>query len=81
MIEKVGNVAVDMCIDCIDHNKEKNQPLKGIILNPLMYSIFQNWVAINYTKEMAESMFCFGDVNIYKSIDKNSKIIQEIWEE
>lgn len=78
-MEKTGNVAVDMCIDCIQHNQDKKQPLKAIILNWTMFYIFQNWVLINYGKEMAEMQFCFGDIDIYKSINREAKIIQEVW--
>lgn len=78
-MDKTNNIAVDMCIACIEHNKSKNQPLKAIILNWTLYAIFQNWVAVNYDKETAESIFCFGEVDILKSNERNSKIIQEIW--
>lgn len=75
----VGNVAVDMCFACIEHNRERNQPLVAIELNWVYYAIFQNWVQLNYSQEMAMKQFSIHGVDILKSKNRTDKTIKEIW--
>ena len=66
--QKQGNIAVDMCVACIQHNFSYNKNLKEIVLSKAYYAIFQKWVRQNYDEETAELEFAIEGVVIREEI-------------
>jgi hypothetical protein len=63
--QKQHNIAVDMCVACIQHERKFNKPIKSIILSRAYFNIFKDWVRSNFDEETAELMDYFIDtVNI-----------------
>lgn len=61
-----GNLAVDMCVRCIQESRIRNQPLKAIVLSKAYYDIFRQWVARNWGEEYIEKEWAIDTVEIRK---------------
>lgn len=75
--QKTYNIAVDMCVACIQHNRQFNMPLKAIVLSNAYYSIFKKWVRDNYGEETAEMEFAIDDVTIRCETIRTGKSLME----
>jgi len=64
--ESVGNLAVDMCVACIQHEMKFNKPIKAVILNKAKYEVFQRWVAKEWGEEHLYKQFFIEGVEIRK---------------
>jgi len=62
----VGNLAVDMCVACIQHEFKFNKSIKAIILSKAKYETFQRWVAKEYGEEYVYKQFAIEGVDIRK---------------
>ena len=58
------SIAIDMCANCIIHERKAKRPIKAIILSKNYYDILKQWVANNYGEEIAEGEFYIDTVMI-----------------
>lgn len=74
-----NNIAVDMCVACIQHNFYYGKNLKEIVLSNAYYAIFQKWVRQNYDEETAELEFAIEGVFIRKEAIISGKSLIEVY--
>ena len=64
--QKQHNIAIDMCANCIIHERKYGKSVKAIILSSAYFSILQKWVEQNYGEETVEKEFYLDGVQIRK---------------
>lgn len=62
--KRQNSIAIDMCANCIIHERRAQRPIKAIILSKSYYDILKQWVANNYGEEIAEGEFYIDTVMI-----------------
>ncbi len=79
--QKQGNLAIDMCAACIQHERKFHRPIKAIVLNPAYFSLLKKWVAKTYGEDVAEENdFFFDTVEIRQEVIYSGKILLvEYW--
>lgn len=58
------NIAIDMCANCIIHERRYGKPVKALILSSAYFGILKKWVADNYGEETALKDFFLDTVEI-----------------
>jgi hypothetical protein len=58
------SLAIDMCANCIIHERRAQRPIKSIILSHSYYQMLKKWVADNYGEEIAEGEYYIDTVMI-----------------
>lgn len=76
--KKQGNLAIDMCAECIMVERMRGREPKAIILHPAYYQMLQAWVAKVYDEETCLKEFFLDGVEIRKeSISSGKSLIIE----
>jgi hypothetical protein len=79
--KKQGNLAIDMCAECIMYERQRGKNVKAIILHPAYYQMLQAWVAREYGEEAAMKEFFLDFVEIRKErITSGKSLLIEYYE-
>ena len=79
--QRQGNISIDMCADCIIHERKHGKHVKALHLNRVYFAMLRQWVFENYGEEAAIADFYLDTVAIVQEPKKTDNPLRvEHWE-